>query len=61
MPCGRKYFLKFSSGVLFNCGLFYPQNFSWRQRSIFHLNVIGRKTTKLIICNGLVCFELALV
>jgi len=26
----------------------------------FILNVIGRKSTESIICNGLVCFELAL-
>jgi len=37
---------------------FYPQNFSWRQQSIFHLKRDWRKSTKFIICNGLVCFEL---
>jgi len=36
LSCGQKYFLKFSSGVLFNIGLFYPQNFSWRQHRKFH-------------------------
>jgi len=35
-----KIFFKFSSGVLFNNGLFYPQNFSWCQQRKFHLKLL---------------------
>jgi len=41
--------------VLFNIGLFYPQNFRGVNNVNFISNVIGRKSTKFIICNGLVC------
>jgi len=41
-------------------GLFDPQNYSWRQQRKFHLQRDSRKSTKFIICNGLVRFELGL-
>jgi len=57
---GKNIFSKFSSGVLFNFELFYPQTFRDVNNVNFISNVIGRKSTNFIICNGLVCFELAL-
>jgi len=57
---GENISLKFSSGVLFNFGLFYHKSFRDVNNVNFISNVIGRKSTKFIICNGLVCFELAL-
>jgi len=57
---GENIFFKFSSGVLFNFELFYAQNFRDFNIVNFISNVIGRKSTKFIIYNGLVCFEIAL-
>jgi len=53
--------LNLAAECLFNFGLFYPQNFLTSTQLYFISSVIGRNSTKCIICNGLdLCFELGL-
>jgi len=46
LPCAQNIFFKFSSEVLFNIGLFYPQNFSEVNNVSFISNVTGRRSTQ---------------